>query len=278
MSENEIIALPAWQAPETLDEARSVILRLGKSLHEHAYLICKALAWAKGKLNHGEFTPWLKINVWFSERTAQRFMTFASKCDDEEKLLEYQPGKNDIMSDLRSSELSADDAERAIRLAKAYELLEESENEPPDYLIEAREFAAEYDETRAGYMTELAELSTRLPSVTEIGELKGTIDRATHIEKWAFEMKTRALRGLGNILNSIPQSELNDFLAFVNLPEIHRKKLAAERIAELLQCEVEPAARSSEVDERQAGKSIKQGWSGRQLIPVKSRLEWLKSI
>ena len=40
----------------------------------------------------------------------------------------------------------------------------------------------------------------------------------------------------------------------------------------------QPAARSSEVDERQAGMSIKQGWSGRPLIPVKSRLEWLKSI
>ena len=234
MSENEIIPLPTWRAPETLDEARSVILRLGKSLHEHAYLIGKALAWAKGKLDHGEFTPWLKIKVWFSERTAQRFMTFAAECDDEQKLLEYQPGKNDIMAGLRTSELSADDAERAIKLAKAYELLEESENEPPDYLIEARKFAAEYDETRAGYMTELAELSTRLPSVTDIGELRGVIDRATHLEKWAFEYPTRALRGLGKILNSIPKDELKSFLSFVNLTEVHRRKMAAERIAELI--------------------------------------------
>ena len=234
MNDRDLQNLPAWTEPTNLTEARAVILKLGRSLHEHAYLIGKALAWAKGKLNHGEFTPWLKANVWFSERTAQRFMTFAAECDNEQRVLEYRPGKNDIMADLRSSEFSAEDAERAIKLSKAYELLEESENEPPDYLIEARKFAAEYDETRAGYMTELAELSTRLPSATDIGELKGTIDRATHIEKWAFEMEIRALRGMGKILNSIPQSDLKDFLAFVNLPEVHRRKMAAERIAELI--------------------------------------------
>jgi len=58
-----------------------------------------------------------------------------------------------------------------------------------------------------------------------------------------------ALRVMGKILNSIPQSELNDFLAFVNLPEIYRKKLAAERIAELLLANSKPAFQAESDEE-----------------------------
>lgn len=79
-----------------------MIIALGTSMHEYAYLVGKCLLWVKGKLGHGNFLDWLEQNVWFRERTARYFMAFAVRCDSESALLEYHPGKSAIIADFKA--------------------------------------------------------------------------------------------------------------------------------------------------------------------------------
>ncbi|MFC1806280.1 DUF3102 domain-containing protein, partial [Planctomycetota bacterium] len=107
MSDGEMIlapdrlpALPEWSAPSSLDDAAATITRLGRNIHEYAYIIGKTLAWVKGKVGHGNFLPWLEANVWFAERTAQKFMAFARQCAGEDALLDYTTPKSAPHADL----------------------------------------------------------------------------------------------------------------------------------------------------------------------------------
>jgi hypothetical protein len=64
--------LPAWTEPKDLAGAKAAIISLGRSMHEHAFLIGKTLAWVKGQVGHGHLGAWVAANVWFGHRTAQR--------------------------------------------------------------------------------------------------------------------------------------------------------------------------------------------------------------
>jgi len=101
MSE-QITKLPAYQEPANLDDAKTRIINLGRNMGEHAYIIGKILIWVKSQLEHGEFLKWTEKNVWFVQRTAQRFMSFSAKCDDKQKLLNephyLEKEKSDTMS------------------------------------------------------------------------------------------------------------------------------------------------------------------------------------
>jgi len=58
-------ALPKFETPSSLDEARLNILNLGRNMAEHAYLIGCNLIWVKSQLKHGEFRLWIEKNVWY---------------------------------------------------------------------------------------------------------------------------------------------------------------------------------------------------------------------
>lgn len=96
--------LPIFKEPSNLKEAALFINQLGKNMHEYAYIIGKILIWVKIQLKHGEFLNWIKENVWFVQRTAQRFMIFSIKCDEQQRLLEQphylEKEKSDNLSHL----------------------------------------------------------------------------------------------------------------------------------------------------------------------------------
>ena len=86
--------LPEWVEPKGLEEARFAIVSLGRSMHEHAYSLGRYLSWVKEQGGHGNFLPWLEMNVkQFSHSTACRLMRFADDCDHDDRLLEYGPRK-----------------------------------------------------------------------------------------------------------------------------------------------------------------------------------------
>jgi hypothetical protein len=89
----QIIELPVWNNPKDLDNAKMRIYRLGVNMHQHAYLVGKDLLWVKEKVGHGNFLDWVDTNVWFGERTAENFMKFADRCDEQNFLIEYHPRK-----------------------------------------------------------------------------------------------------------------------------------------------------------------------------------------
>ena len=97
--------LPSLSKPKTLAEARTHILSLGRSMHEHAYLLGKCLMWVKDEVGHGNFLPWVEKNLWFGERTARRMIEFAERCDKSRFLLEYHQAKSDLKTDLNSQPL-----------------------------------------------------------------------------------------------------------------------------------------------------------------------------
>jgi len=91
--ETHLIERPIWHEPDSFDNARIRIEKLGINMHQHAYLVGKDLIWVKEHLGHGDFIPWIDNNVWFGIKTADRFMEFAKRCDKEKYLLEYHPRK-----------------------------------------------------------------------------------------------------------------------------------------------------------------------------------------
>ena len=85
--------LPIWVKPASLEIAETRILDLGRTMHQHAYLLGKELVWVKERLGHGNFLSWIEKNVWFSQQTVSNVMRFALRCDTSRALLEYHPGK-----------------------------------------------------------------------------------------------------------------------------------------------------------------------------------------
>jgi len=219
---NSIVKLPGWYPPAELNEARARILNWGRSLGEHVYLIGQELMWIKQKVGHGGFSSWLSENIWFSERTAQRFMTFARKCCNEGALLEYHPGKNDIMSD------SLIDANKLLRMPRAYELLKEWKKEPNPYLQDLPNI-----DIRA-LMGEIHELQRRAEKADDVQELIPIIDRLGTIYNEATEYKVRTEYQLGKILISIPEDRRDGLVELVNAPEHTRDQLIIESIAKNL--------------------------------------------
>ena len=73
-------ALPAWSEPGDLKQAATIITKLGRNMHEHAYLVGRTLLWVKKEVGHGKFLKWLEGNVWFGQPTAYHMMRFANAC------------------------------------------------------------------------------------------------------------------------------------------------------------------------------------------------------
>ena len=100
--------LPPWQTPQTIDEAKTAILSLGRNLHEHAYAIGKYLAWVKAEVGYGKFVGWLDGNIkTFSQRTTYNFMRFTNVCDKKGKLLPYEPSSFATVAKLEYADESA---------------------------------------------------------------------------------------------------------------------------------------------------------------------------
>lgn len=90
----QLNALPEWKPPKGIDDAADIISQLGRNMHENAYLVGKTLLWTQRQLGNRKFDPWLKNKVkLFARRTAYRMMEFAQICDEQNQLLDYQPGK-----------------------------------------------------------------------------------------------------------------------------------------------------------------------------------------
>lgn len=215
--------LPIWTEPKTLEHARVTILEFGKSLHEHAYLIGRELLWVKNEVGHGRFGAWLNENVWFNERTARRFIAFADGCDKAGSLLEYHPGaKTDTVSDLLP------DPEHLIRLARAYDMLDEWETKETKEEPLAQEYESLRDEVKELQKIDMDGLDAR--------ELKQLIDRLTVTGNRAVELRIRSERELGKILQSEKDGG-QGIMAIATLQANHPatvRKLFAERLAELL--------------------------------------------
>ncbi len=227
-----IQTLPQWTEPENLAGARAAILSLGRSMHEHAYILGKTLAWVKTHVGHGKFGEWMKNNVWFSERTAQRVISFALACDQADTLLEYSPRKNDTVSDLAVPDLPEPiDADRLTKLARAYEMVDEWDRDPSPELLMAREYETEGERLEAK-VAELRKID--LEQIDDPKQLKAVVDAAEEIINKAHEYRIRSLRELGKILIQIPKEQQNNFLALANLPAVVRRQLVAERVAELI--------------------------------------------
>jgi len=91
---NEIITLPLFGEPSSLEEAKIEIVRLGTNLHEHAYILGKTLRWVRDQIGSNQFEfDWVPNNVWFGIATANNFIGFSKKCDNKGYLLEYHPKK-----------------------------------------------------------------------------------------------------------------------------------------------------------------------------------------
>ena len=88
------LALPTFNDPATLKQAQSNIQGLGRNMAEHVYLIGRNLIWTKAQLKHGEFIPWVEKNLWFTRRTASKFLKFTKRCVEEKALLAYTDKTN----------------------------------------------------------------------------------------------------------------------------------------------------------------------------------------
>jgi hypothetical protein len=98
-----VVQKPDWTPPPDLKSAALFIDSLGKNLSEHVFVVGLTLRWVRDQVGHGKFTAWVQENVWFSPRTARRWIAFAEKCSRDILLLEYEANpkpKTAIMADL----------------------------------------------------------------------------------------------------------------------------------------------------------------------------------
>lgn len=106
---------------------------------EHAKRAGDLLIDAKKQCKHGQWLPWLKANVRFTDRTARRYMELASRWDE-------LGAKTDTVSDLSYRDAiallsgpSAEDEAKAQRVAdSANRLLRQSIDEMNEVLAAAR--------------------------------------------------------------------------------------------------------------------------------------------
>jgi N6-adenosine-specific RNA methylase IME4 len=105
----DLITLPSYNNPTSIEEAKINIVDLGHNMNEHAYLVGENLLYVKGQLNHGQFEVWIERNLWFKPRTARYFMAYAEKCDEKQLLLKephyLERGKTANFADLSRPEL-----------------------------------------------------------------------------------------------------------------------------------------------------------------------------
>ena len=87
------LSLPKWNEPRNLEKARLEILNLGRSMHEHAYLVGRHLIWARDKIGTTEFEAWVESELWFGVRTAERMIAFCKRCEALGALSPYEPSK-----------------------------------------------------------------------------------------------------------------------------------------------------------------------------------------
>jgi hypothetical protein len=73
----EDVDLQALAAKATLHH--TLARQAGREMAEHACRAGQALQIAKDSLRHGEWLPWVKANLAFSERTAQVYMAIAKR-------------------------------------------------------------------------------------------------------------------------------------------------------------------------------------------------------
>ncbi len=90
-------ALPAWSEPGDLQQAATIITKLGRNMHEHAYLVGRTLLWVKKEVGHGKFLKWLEGNVWFGQPTAYHMMRFANACIKQGQLSEYHGHRTKLL-------------------------------------------------------------------------------------------------------------------------------------------------------------------------------------
>jgi len=94
LSDGMALSLPSFQEPSNINDAVDKLRGLGSSLSGHVYLIGKTLLWIKEQVGHGGFEAWVEKNLWFTPRTARRFMAHAVRCEQEGNLLPYNPSNN----------------------------------------------------------------------------------------------------------------------------------------------------------------------------------------
>jgi len=99
---SKVEGLPKWNPPNNVRDAATIISKLGKNLHEHAYVVGRHLLWVKKEVAHGTFLPWIEQNIWFGSRTSTNMMRYAERCIKAEQTLEYHPRKSETVSDLRT--------------------------------------------------------------------------------------------------------------------------------------------------------------------------------
>lgn len=75
--------------PASLEDAVRKLKGYETTFAAHAYQIGRTLMWIKDQVGHGNFQEWVGKNLWFSARTARRFMAFSTQCDEEQTLLDY---------------------------------------------------------------------------------------------------------------------------------------------------------------------------------------------
>lgn len=260
-------------APEleerTIETVTAEILYLKAKTGEGILEIGKRLIEAKEMLPHGEWLPWLKDKVDFTERSAQRFIRLAKEYSNTTTLsyltaskalalLELEPverdeflaEKHDVNGEEKSvSEMSARELEEAIKARKkAEDKLEELKTELEDikesHEAELEERQAEYDALVKRSQKEVNELTEEIERVkktqrevvevvdnTEIDALNARLDKkAEELAKLRDKLKQTEAS-----LNNAKQAAESQKKALENAVEQgNKERLRAEKLEKQL--------------------------------------------
>lgn len=201
----EVITAEIWLFKQ---QAGAAILEIGRRLNE-----------AKAQLDHGEWEPWLKEKVEFSEATARRFMRLAREYENQSLVTDLGTSKALILLALPASEREefieethvVDGEEKTVfeMSKRELETAIRERDEARARIIELESDAVRMDEERAALENrctaadmQIAELEERLEEtssqkviaeiVVDEDALKKAADEAAQKTKAEFETKVRS--------------------------------------------------------------------------------------
>lgn len=83
-------SLPTWTPARSLQASAARITGLGRRMDRDRYLLGKEFLDVKERIPYGKWLPWIEEHLDCSEDTVERWMRFAERCDDEERLVPYR--------------------------------------------------------------------------------------------------------------------------------------------------------------------------------------------
>ena len=309
--ENEMMIKPADKPAETTD---SMLTRLASEINaikeqtrKTVYLammdIGQRLLQAKGAVGHGNWEKWLKDNVDYSPRTAQRLIASYERFGDGQQKLFGRSADPEQLAELNKTQImtlmSIKDEEKCLEFMEEHrdEIKDMSKSELETYIKALNETVAELNQTKqklannktviGDYKKQLADLQSQLDAAGESQELTELKEKYAALQRdlaRADKQHEQIAEEAGKYQNLFEESQQKVDALSKELEEAKSQPIEATTVEKIVEVEKVPEETKKQMEMMRArireleavGKDTKtpeEKAFGHHMMNVKSELE-----